>query len=276
MTPTLLVTRTEMIMGLPVSIHLRDTALGPESGGRVAAGIEAAFGEMRRFDQIFSPYRDDSVLTAVRDGRRAVADAGPEFSEMLRWAVEAKALTGGAFDVHFAGSLDPSGLVKGWAAERAGASLAELGLDWYLNAGGDITCGAMDEPWRLGIEHPFDPSGLLTVVALPGGAIATSGSAHRGAHIIDPATGHSASGVRQVTVVGPSLTRADIWATAIVARGRAALVVPADRLLPTCQVDGYQVLAVDEDGMVYSTARFADYQVNDLPRPAAASFASLR
>ena len=261
--------RTEMIMGLPVSIHVR----APRSEV-VDDAMTAAFAEMRRFDQIFSPYRDDSTLTAVRSGALEVAEAEPEFAEMLLLADEAKLLTSGAFDVHFAGDLEPSGLVKGWAAERAGAHLAGLGVDWYLNAGGDITCGTTGEPWRLGIEHPDVPTGLITVVALPSGGMATSGSAHRGAHIIDPATGGPASGIRQVTVIGPSLARADVWATAIAARGSAALISTVDRLLPTCVADGYQVFAVGDDGKVYATDGFAGYQVDDLPRPQVVRFAS--
>lgn len=178
--------------------------------------------------------------------------------------------------MYFAGSLEPSGLVKGWAAERAGAALSGLGLDWYLNAGGDITCGATTEPWRIGIEHPTDPSGLITVVDLDSGGLATSGSAHRGDHIIDPLTGTPAAGICQVTVIGPSLARADVWATAIAARGRAALTSPTDPLLPACVAGGYQVFAVADNGNVHATDGFAALQVRDQPRPDAAPFAALR
>ena len=265
--------RTEMIMGLPVSIHVRDGLSGRRSP--VLDAIAAAFAEMRRFDRIFSPYRDDSTLSAVRAGRLAIRAAGAEFAEMLERADEAERLTGGAFDVHFAGHLDPSGLVKGWAAERAGEQLGRLDHDWYLNAGGDITCRTAGEPWRIGIEHPADASGLITVVGLGGGGLATSGSAHRGAHIFDPATGAPAAGIRQVTVVGCSLARADVWATAIAARGLPALLDRADPLIPACQADGHQVFAVADTGRVYATAGFAAFQVNGVRRPDAATFAAL-
>jgi len=267
--------RSQMIMGLPVSIHLRDVWCSSRPERRVAEAVDAAFDQMRRFDLIFSPYRDDSTLAAVRAGRILIDRAGPEFAEMLELAEEAKGLTDGAFDAHFAGDLDPSGLVKGWAAERAGGFLAGSGFDWYLNAGGDITGNAAAEPWRIGIEHPADPSGLITVVGLGSGGLATSGSAHRGAHIIDPLTGAPAAGIGQVTVLGPSLARADVWATAIAARGRPALVSAADPLLPVCVADGYQVFAVADNGKVYATDGFAAFQVGDQPRPNAAPFAAL-
>lgn len=269
------IARVEMIMGLPVSIHVRDTLPSKVSEEVVQPAMAAAFQVMRRFDRIFSPYRDDSTLTAVRAGQLAICNAGEEFAEMLERAKEAKRLSGGAFDVHFAGELEPSGLVKGWAAQRAGERLTVVGRDWYLNAGGDITCSGTEAPWRIGIEHPADPSGLITVVGLAGGGLATSGSAHRGAHIIDPMSGGPAAGVRQVTVVGPSLARADVWATAIAARGLPALARATDPLVPACVADGYQVFAVADHGQVYATEGFAAVQVDDLPRPSAAPFAAL-
>ena len=52
------------------------------------------------------------------------------------------------------------------------------------------------------------------------GAAATSGTAERGAHIVDPRIGVPASGVRSATVIAPDLTAADVWATAAVVAGR--------------------------------------------------------
>ncbi len=232
-----------------------------------SAAVEGAFDTLRRYDQMFSPFRDDSVLNAVRSGRMEPPAAGAEFAEVMGLADQALRKTQGAFDVHYAQALDPSGLVKGWAAERACRALAELPADYYLNAGGDIFCAAVDQPWRLGVEHPFDTRGLITVVALAEGAMATSGSVHRGAHIVDPATGTAAEGLRQVTVVGPSLTWADVWATAIVARGWSAVAEPADPLIRACVADGFEVFAVTDEDEVFATPGFAAYQVGDIPRP---------
>jgi len=77
-------------------------------------------------------------------------------------------------------------------------------------------------------------------VPLRTGAVATSGSAHRGAHIVDARTGRAPSGLASVTVIGHSLTDVDVDATAAFARGadaagwlrgrghRSALVVDVD------------------------------------------------
>jgi len=51
------------------------------------------------------------------------------------------------------------------------------------------------------------------------GAVATSGMAERGTHIVDPRTGGGAAGVASATVVASSLAHADVWATAAVVAG---------------------------------------------------------
>jgi thiamine biosynthesis lipoprotein len=262
------VARTEMIMGLPVSIHLRERPGGPAVvAAEAAAAVDRAFDVMRRCDRIFSPYLADSELQAVRAGRTVAPGAAAEFAAVLEIAECARVRTDGWFDIRYSGALDPSGVVKGWAAQRAGDELADIGCDSYLNAGGDIVCRSAGAPWRIGIEHPFQPSGLLTVLGLRDFAVATSGAAHRGAHIIDPHTASAAGGVRQVTVVGPSLTWADIWATALVAAGRPALLDPSQALIGLCCADGYDLMAVTEDDEVFATDGFDSFQVSDLPRP---------
>ncbi|MEJ2579714.1 MAG: FAD:protein FMN transferase, partial [Kineosporiaceae bacterium] len=114
-------------------------------------------------------------------------------------------------------------LVKGWAVQRAARHLAACpGHDHLLIAGGDLTlgCRRTDTPdWRVGVEDPRDRSRLLLSLPLRAGAVATSGSAARGEHIVDPTTGAQAHGLASVTVFGPELVWADVYATAAFARG---------------------------------------------------------
>ncbi|HEX3261866.1 MAG TPA: FAD:protein FMN transferase [Pseudonocardia sp.] len=56
------------------------------------------------------------------------------------------------------------------------------------------TADPAGRPWRIGIEDPWDPTTLAAVVPLRTGAVATSGSAHRGAHIVDARTGRAPGG----------------------------------------------------------------------------------
>jgi thiamine biosynthesis lipoprotein len=148
------------------------------------------------------------------------------------------------------GGFDPSGLVKGWAVERAATLLAGIdGCDYYLNAGGDMALGVAspDSPaWKVGIEDPRDPTRILAVRDVRSGGVATSGSAARGAHIVDPHTGNHPSDLLSVTVIGPALLWADVYATAAFARGTDAL----DWLAP--RAPEYEVLVVDSGGRAFA------------------------
>jgi len=241
----------EQIMGMPISIHLRGSA--PES--RREAAVAGVFAELREVDAIFSTYREESDVRRLDRGEVTVEECDPQVREVLDLCARALDATGGYFDVRLPAAdgsphLDPSGLVKGWAAERAARRLSGLaGDDHYLNAGGDIAlrcASTAAPPWRIGLEDPHRPGALLGVLPLASGGIATSGTAHRGAHIVDPTTGRTAVGLRAVTVTGPSLLWADVYATAAFARGR-------DGLEWLAGLDGYQALAVLDDGTVRMT-----------------------
>lgn len=218
----------EQVMGLPFSLHLR----GPDVRTReVEQWVAATYDELRAVETLFSTYRSASEVSRVNRGELALHDAHPLLHEVAALCDEATLRTGGLFDARLprpgGGTWwDPSGLVKGWAAERAAQRLARLGgHDVSVNAGGDIAvvAGRDDStPWRIGVEDPDHPGAVLAVVPLLEGGIATSGTAARGLHILDPRTGRAARGVRSVTVVGPSLMWADIYATAAVVHGAGA------------------------------------------------------
>jgi thiamine biosynthesis lipoprotein len=95
-----------------------------------------------------------------------------------------------------------------------------------------MTCHVADPQradWRIGIENPHDTSSLIAVVRLRSGAIATSGGAHRGAHIVDPRDGRTPTEVASASVVAESLTWADIDATTAVVQGRESVLWLQDR-----------------------------------------------
>lgn len=234
----------EMIMGVPFSVHIR----GRHDPAAEVAAVAAVWAELRHADRIFSTFRPDSVISRMRRGELAERDAPTVVREVLEMAEQARRCTAGRFDVRYAGGLDPAGIVKGWAAKRAAAHLELPGVDWYLNAGGDVLLRSANTgvPWRVGIENPWDTSRLLTVVAVADGAVATSGRAHRGRHIVDPTTLLSDTAIVQATVCGPDLTWADVFATALVASGEP---VPGWSL-----PRGYDCLLVTESGDVLGSA----------------------
>lgn len=217
----------EQVMGMPVSIHLRGAGVDAPAAARA---VEEAFGILREMDSIFSTYRDDSDLMRLRLEQVQLAQCSPLVEESLRLGQEAEALTKGAFTTLLPtgeGDLafDPTGLVKGWAVDRASVPLQRLrGISFCINAGGDLLVGAHDDlpvsgpdaiMWRVGIEDPRDRTRIASTVTLARGAVATSGTAARGAHLYDPVKGEPVGRPGSVTVTGPTLLWADIWATAL-------------------------------------------------------------
>jgi FAD:protein FMN transferase len=220
--------RVEHVMGMPISLALR----GRHAASVVAsAAWEAVISQLREVDLIFSTYREDSIINRVDRGELTLGECPPEVAQVFELGREAERLSDGAFSIMLRTvdgrrRLDPSGVVKGWAVERASQFLAALDdTDFCLSAGGDMVCHTADPgrvAWRIGIEHPHRPKNLIAVVPVRSGAVATSGTAHRGAHLVDPRTGRPPSGVASVTVIAESLTWADIDATAAYVQGRDA------------------------------------------------------
>jgi thiamine biosynthesis lipoprotein len=230
----------EHVLGVPVSVHLR----GPDAHGAEAElRVGAFFADLRRTDATMTG------TTTTGDG----AAGEPVTAEVLALCDDAHWRTGGWFDARRlpdlagAGSrLNPSGLLKGWAVERAARRLRTFdGHGWCLTAGRDVLVAtAPGNPrWQVGIEDPLDRTRVLRTVTVADGAISTSG----GVRVIDPFTGRAAGRVAAVTVLGPSLLWADVYATAAAARGRGALDW-FDTL------DGYEALLVDRHGGIGTTS----------------------
>ncbi|GAA3154954.1 FAD:protein FMN transferase [Streptomyces echinatus] len=216
----------EEVMGTVFSFDVR--------GGEPAAVREAlaeAVAGLHRADAVFSTYREDSDVSRLARGELSVERCAPEVAEVLELAAEAERVSEGWFSTRYQGSPDPTGIVKGWAAERAARTVGKVeGVHGVsVNGGGDVQLLGAPEPrraWRVGVADPLRPGGLAAVISAAGTeelAVATSGTAERGAHIMDPRTGRPAvTDLVAVTVVGPRLTWADCWATAAFAMGSRA------------------------------------------------------
>ncbi len=215
--------RVEQIMGTAIGIDLRDAAV-PESA------VEEAFDSLRRADAQFSTYRPESEVSRLGRGELSLAECSLELRRVLALAEQLRDESGGHFDVrgHRAdGGLDPSGVVKGWAVEEAAWTLDAAGArNFAINAGGDILVRGEPEPglaWRIGIRHPIQANAIARVLELRDGAVATSGAYERGEHITNPLTAAPPQDWLCITVVGPSLTLADAYATAAFAMGAGGL-----------------------------------------------------
>lgn len=153
--------------------------------------------------------------------------------------------------------LDLGGATKGLALDAARESLRAGGaVAAALISSGSSTITLGTKPdggvWRIGIEDPRDEARVIAIFSFEAdGALSTSGDYQRyfevdGVryhHILDPATGIPARGVRSLTVAGTSLTglHSDILSTALFVKGaEAAAVYAEDR--------GIALVVVDDEG----------------------------
>ena len=225
--------RVEHIMGMPISIDIRD-ARAHEDRQRTARLLDQCFAELRRIDDTFSLWRDDTPMAHLAHGRSGLRDMPSDVIEVLRRCVRWSIDTGGLFTARGPdGRVDPTGLVKGWAVRRVGRLLTAEGLrHWCINAAGDLSVHGQARPgegWTVGIVDPKQPSRLLDTVTLTLGAVATSGTTQRGEHVWDPVRGGAPRDVIAATVVARDIVQADLLATAAVVRGRDAATWLASR-----------------------------------------------
>ena len=247
--------RVEFIMGTAISLDLRDAGVPDEA-------VEAAFASLRADDARFSTYREDSELRRIQRGELALRHASDDLVEVRAHAERLARESEGAFDAwrHRAdGTFDPTGLVKGWAVQRAADILCAAGArNFCLNGGGDVVVRGLRDgrPWRVGVRHPLEAQRVAVVLGLTDAAVATSAAYERGVHVLDPASGKAATKLLSATVVGPDLAVADGYATALFVDGleglrwlgrrpgfEAALITLDRRLVTTPGIDRLRVAA---------------------------------
>ena len=133
--------------------------------------------------------------------------------------------------------VDTGGIGKGLALRWAAAAAAPLlpsGAGLLLEAGGDLVAAGRGpaEGWMIGVDDPVAAdaeSGPLAVLALHGGAVATSsvGTRHWTApdggavhHLVDPVTREPArTGLIAVTVAAADPAWAEVWTKALFVAG---------------------------------------------------------
>lgn len=238
-------------------------------------------------DRMFSTYRDDSWVSRLARRKTRLADCPPQVTDVFDLCDAAERLTDGWFTAAWRndGAMDPTGLVKGWAAARASRLLLDFGVaDHCVNAAGDIALAgqpAPGRPWRVGIADPRTPRALLGAVdpgaaragccpgqQVSGQAVATSGVGERGPHIRDPHRGRSATGLLSATVLGPDPALADALATALIAAGDAAPPL-LERLRPA----GWAGCLLTDDGRLLDPDRLLNPRPGRRPSAALAHLA---
>ena len=247
------VAHVEHVMGTAVSLHLRvrsgtraaRSGTSKEPSGLAGHVLELACAELHRADALFSTWNAESPMSRIRRGSLPLATAPGEIRQVLDLCAEVRELTCGWFDPWaMPGGVDPTGLVKGWAVERALDSIRAHGVvAACVNAGGDLAVfgrPGSGERWRMGIRHPWRADALACVVFVES-ALATSGTYERGPHLFDPRARRPSARAASASVVGPSLAIADALATALCVGGDDML----DRL---AEIPGYEGYLVRTDG----------------------------
>jgi len=215
--------------------------------------LHEAIDVLHQADNVFSTYKAHSPISGLRRGELTLEQCPETVGEVLELCRVARTITGGWFDPwSIPGGVDPTGYVKGWAAQRSLDVLRRSGIRGALvNAAGDTASFGgpqHDVAFRIGIVDPADTQHLACVVETPG-AVATSGVYERGGHLIDPHTGLPTSRAASATVTGTDLGLADALATALAVAG-----VPALPLVE--ELDEFEALIIDDDGNFSATAGF--------------------
>jgi thiamine biosynthesis lipoprotein len=233
-------------MGTVFSFDIRTPGVDPRALQRVIDWLHAV-------DARFSTYRADSEIRRLDRGELTLEQCSPDVRRVLDLCAVAAESSGGYFSTTIDGKLDPSGMVKGWAIEQASSMLREAGSTAHaVNGGGDIQLAgdaAPGRPWTVGIADPFRRGALAATVSGTGLAIATSSTAERGAHIINPGTGEPAVALASITLTGEHLTIIDAYATAALAMGEEARAWIES-------LTGVEAFAITATGKTWQTPHF--------------------
>ena len=238
-------------MGTVITIEIAD------SGADLGA-MEKAFSYFRYVDEKFSPFKEESEITKINQGKIAEEDWSEDMKEIFKLAEITKIETDGFFDIMADdGRINPSGIVKGWSIHNAARILLDLRYkNFYVNAGGDIEAygkNSREEPWSVGIKNPFNQEQIVKVLRLKNAGIATSGTYIRGQHIYNPfKRGEPITEIASLTVIGPNAYEADRFATACFAMGR-------DGIFFIEKLKGFEGYMIDKNGRSTYTSNFQKY-----------------
>ncbi len=152
--------------------------------------------------------------------------------------------------------INLGGIAKGYVVERGVDILRRHGIDnAIVTAGGDsrLLGDRRGRPWMVGIRDPRIEGEVAISVPLADEAISTSGDYERyfdedGTryhHIIQPATGAPAGGMRSATVFGPDAVITDALSTSVFVMG----VDQGLTLIGT--LPDYESIVIDAEGRVF-------------------------
>lgn len=144
--------------------------------------------------------------------------------------------------------LDFNAIAQGYTVDVIAAHLENKGIvDYLIEVGGEVRARGKNgkgEDWKVGIEKPIqnetgEHNDLQSIVSLGTMSLATSGNyrnfletdGKQLSHILNPKTGKPvAHSVLSVSVLAPTCTEADAWATAFMVMGKDKSLALAKQL----------------------------------------------
>ena len=131
--------------------------------------------------------------------------------------------------------IDPGGIGKGYAVDRAVDVLKQYGITSALVSAARSSIYAMGTPpnnpegWSVNIRDPKDAKKVAQTVVLRDQSMSTSGNYEKFffadgklySHIMDPRTGYPAQGMLSVSVIAPRCMDSEAWTKPIYIQGRA-------------------------------------------------------
>ena len=130
--------------------------------------------------------------------------------------------------------IDPGGIGKGYAVDRALNILKQNGVEVGLITAGSSSIYAIGAPpnesqgWKIEIRDPKNPNRTVQEVFLKNQSMSTSGNYEKFfrvrdklySHIMDPRTGYPAQGMLSVSVIAPRTIDSEVWAKPYYINGR--------------------------------------------------------
>ncbi len=238
-------------MGMPVIIDILDNPSDKD--------FQKVFDYFRYVDEKFSPFKKNSEVTKINDGRLKITNVTGDMKLILKLSEKTNKDTNGYFNVYHEGGFNPSGIVKGWAIKEAAKIISKMGFkNFSVNAGGDIQTSGVNskgKKWSVGVRNPFNLIQNVKVVYLSGEGIATSGTYERGGHIYNPKSGIMDKSVVSLTVIGKDIYEADRFATPAFAMGKEGV----NFIEKQKGLEGYMI---DSEGVATYTSGFSKYENN--------------
>jgi FAD:protein FMN transferase len=245
---------TRILMDMPITVEI--------CGGSMT-DIDKVFDYFVSIDNQFSTFKSDSEISLYNQKKITDDQLSADMKLVLKLCEDTRLATHGYFDINRPdGTLDPSGLVKGWAINNAADLIKSWGYQsYFVDAGGDIQVNGLNsqkKPWTIGIRNPQNRDQNIKIIACPpeceAFGVATSGTYIRGQHVYDPFDSSPINEIVSLTVIGPNVYEADRFATAAFAmRDKGVAFIST--------LAGFEAYSINNQGIAVFTPGFNRYVV---------------